>query len=157
MLQYMIVTCSKMCNVDAVLTTVMLRLMFFLEKFTQYAGFTTLVPLASKIKNINFPTLGRHRLDKYSISHCICHTFFLSVGTLPPSEAHTSPEPCIHSDNQFVVALRIIVHTKVHALSGNAVWYAVISKSTQTHTDMQYPGSETVDSFPPCHVEMGLS
>ena len=64
-----------------------------------------------------------------SISHCIYHTFLLSVGTLPPSKAHTSPEPCVHSDHYCVVALRIKAPTNVHALR------------EQVQSDMQwYPG-----------------
>ena len=52
------------------------------------------------------------------------------------------------------VQVRIIAHTKAHALSAHTQWYPGF---TQNHTVMQYTGSRDVDLFPPCNAEMGLS
>ena len=53
-------------------------------------------PAGSMKKNHKFSHLGSTLI---TISHCIYHTFPLGVSTLPPSKAHTSPEPHIHSDH----------------------------------------------------------
>ena len=51
-----------------------------------------------------------------------------------------------------------IARTKPCALSVRTVWYAVmISRSSYSHTVMQYTGSGDVDFFPPCNAKMGLS
>ena len=72
------------------------------------------------------------------ISHCIYHTFSLSVGTLLSSKAHTSPEPCIHSDLYCVgSALRIIAHTTVHTLSEQLCSILDQDMSTFSHHAMQ--------------------
>ena len=91
------------------------------------------------------------------VSHCIYHTFPLSVGTLLPSKVHTSPEPmrtfwsllcgCIANNNKYQGARFECAY---------AVWYAVISRSTQNQTIMQYTGSGYVNFFPPCNAKIGI-
>ena len=116
----------------------------------QYAGFTSHSPTSGHGEKGQFSHLESTMIN---ISHCIYHTFPLSVGTLPPSKLHTLPEPRIHSDHYCVDALRIIVCTKTHALSAHTQWYPGLNKIVV----MQYTGSGDVDFFPPCNAEMGLS
>ena len=63
-----------------------------------------IAPPAGNMKNVDFCHPGSTLIN---ISHCIYHTIPLSVGTLPPSKGHTSPEPRIHSDHYCMVALHI--------------------------------------------------
>ena len=80
------------------------------------------------------------------VSHWIYHMFPLGVGKLLPSKTHTSPEQRVHSDNYCVVALRIIAHTKAHTFEcAYAIWYALIFRSTQNRTVMQYTWQGDVD------------
>ena len=117
----------------------------------QYAGFTTHSATSGLGEKGQFSHLGSTSIN---ISHCIYmyHTFPLRIGTMPPSKAHTSPKPRVHSDHYCVDALRIIAHTKAHALKcAFAALFAVISRFTQNHTVMQYTGSGYVDFFPTMH------
>ena len=97
-----------------------------------------------------FSHLGSTSINIY---RCICYTFPLSVVILPPSKAHTSPEPCVTLWS--LLCGYIAHHSAYHGTRfefANAVWYTVISKSTQTHTFIQYTGSGDVDFIPQCNV-----
>ena len=91
----------------------------------QYAGFTTHSATSGQGDMGQFYHFGSTSMN---ISHCIYHTFPLSVGTLQPSKAHTSPEPRAHCDHYSVGALRIIARTKAHALSVHTQWYPGLHK-----------------------------
>ena len=111
--------------------------------YSQYAEFTTHSATSRHMKNVNFPTQGRHQ------SYCIYHVFPLSVGKFLLSKAHS-----------FAWATRTFwsllcgcsahhsAYQGAHFEYANAVLYAVISRSTQIHTLMQYPGSRDVDFSP---------
>ena len=100
--------------------------------YHQYAGFITHSATSGQGGKGQFPHLGSTSIN---ISHCIYHMYPLSVGTLPPSKAHISPEPRIHSNHYCVGALRIIARTKAHALSAHTQsdtqWYPGLYKIIQ--------------------------
>ena len=56
------------------------------------------------------------------------HVLPQCVGTLPPSKAHTSPEPCVQSDHYCVGALYIIAHTplKLSLLHDNLFYLNIL-------------------------------
>ena len=83
----------------------------------EYAEFTTHSPTTVKDEKGQFSHLG-----STSISHCIYHTFPLSVGTF-----WSLPCGCIAHKSAYQGARFECAY---------AVWYAVISRSTQNHTNM---------------------
>ena len=100
-----------------------------IKKTQQYAGFTFHSATTGQCEKGQFSHLGSTSIN---ISHWIYNTFLISVGRLPPNKAHTSPEPCIHSDQYCVGALCIIARTMAHALSAHTqsdtLWYPGLHK-----------------------------
>ena len=116
----------------------------------EYAGFTTHSVTSGQDEK---GQLSHHGSTSININQCIYHTFPLSVGTLPPSKVHSSPEPRLQPDHYCVGALRIITRTKAYTLSAHIC--SDIQVYTKNHTVIQYTGLGDVDFFPPCNCGNG--
>ena len=81
---------------------------------TEYTGFTTPSATSGQHEKGQFNHIG---LTSINISHGIYHMFPLRVSTMPPSKAHTSSEPHIHSDHYCMCGCIVhIAHTNLHTL-----------------------------------------